>query len=310
MAVKYVKLRNRSNDTLKIHGTDVVRQEGSELVPWSEEGAEVNIIEKVKVNGTELAVDEADRSVNVVIPEADEYSLVKDATPQSDYSAVYHLQKNGSNVGDAINIPKDMVVSSGSVQTVTTPDEPYAGAQVGDKYIDLVLANTANEHVYIPVKDLVDIYTAGDGISVSEYNTISAKLSATGSLTFNESGEITLDSSTLSLIGQIEGKQDALNVGNGINLDGDNNISVKLLNTGGLDFDDDGNIKISDEVLNSIDGKQDAFETGDGVAIKEGVLDLVIPSDQASLVLDTTGLHLSSDVETALANMVIFEEQQ
>ena len=58
-----------------------------------------------------------------------------------------------------IDIPKDMFVESGTVETVTTADVPYEGAEVGDKYIDLILANATSDHIYIPVGDLVDIYT-------------------------------------------------------------------------------------------------------------------------------------------------------
>lgn len=80
-----------------------------------------------------------------------------------------------------IDIPKDMVVESGTVETVTTPDDPYPGAQVGDKYIDLILANATSSHVYIPVKDLVDVYTGGttaDGtIAISSSNEITFTLS-------------------------------------------------------------------------------------------------------------------------------------
>lgn len=59
-----------------------------------------------------------------------------------------------------IDIPKDMVVESGTVGTVTTADIPYPGAQVGDKYIDLVIANATSDHIYIPANSLVDVYTA------------------------------------------------------------------------------------------------------------------------------------------------------
>ena len=87
----------------------------------------------------------------------------------TDYAQVYDVYQgaNGSpsspvpaeKIG-TINIPKDKVVESGSVGTVTTPDEPYPGAQVGDKYIELVLQNVADP-LYIPANSLVDIYTGG-----------------------------------------------------------------------------------------------------------------------------------------------------
>lgn len=60
-----------------------------------------------------------------------------------------------------------MVVQSGTVKEVTEPDQPVAGYKVGDKYIDLVLANADLSHIYILVNDLVDIYTAGAGITIS-----------------------------------------------------------------------------------------------------------------------------------------------
>ena len=80
-----------------------------------EAGAEVNIIETVKVNGTALTPD-ADRAVNVVIPAAAEYSIEKLATTTAGASASYQLTKDGAKVGAVIDIPKDMVVSAGTVE--------------------------------------------------------------------------------------------------------------------------------------------------------------------------------------------------
>lgn len=79
-----------------------------------------------------------------------------------------------------IDIPKDLVVTSGTVGTATEIDKPYAGAQIGDAYIDLVIANQS-EHIYIPAKNLVDIYTAAENatevqLTVGSDNVISAAL--------------------------------------------------------------------------------------------------------------------------------------
>ena len=89
-----------------------------------------------------------------------------------------------------IDIPKDMVIESGSVGTVTVADEPYAGAEVGDKYIDLVIANTSSDHIYIPANSLVDIYTAEQSATqiqlvIDSNNEISATVVA-GSITSTE----------------------------------------------------------------------------------------------------------------------------
>lgn len=85
----------------------------------------------------------------------------------STYAKAYVIKQGTKEIG-TINIPKDMVVSSGSLKTVTSADNPYTGAKVGDKYIDLVIANSTNEHIYIPVSDLVGTYLAGDGLNLSD----------------------------------------------------------------------------------------------------------------------------------------------
>lgn len=83
------------------------------------------------------------------------------------YAKSYVLSQGNKEIG-TINIPKDMVVSSGSLQSVTSVDNPYVGAKVGDKYIDLVIANSTSEHIYIPVSDLIDTYLAGEGLTLKD----------------------------------------------------------------------------------------------------------------------------------------------
>ena len=105
--------------------------------------------------GNALTVGEA--GLKVTIPAAAEYSIAKDET-STEYAAVYHLTKGGVNVGTAINIPKDMVVKSGSV--VTNPTGQTKGT-----YIELVLANATNDKIYIPVDQLIEYVTSGSAKS-------------------------------------------------------------------------------------------------------------------------------------------------
>ena len=92
-------------------------------------------------------------------------------TPSGDYAKSYKLQFKGEDDEEwtdapesfVINVPKDMVVESGSVKTCTEADMPVQGYEVGDKYIDLVIANKADAHIYINVKDLVS--NTANGIS-------------------------------------------------------------------------------------------------------------------------------------------------
>ena len=92
----------------------------------------------------------------------DTYAVIRDTT-STDYSAVYRLMKYaqgtgaGIQVGVDINIPKDMVVQSGTVETKETSG---AWGNAGT-YIHLVLANATNSNLYIPVDSLIEYVTSG-----------------------------------------------------------------------------------------------------------------------------------------------------
>lgn len=105
---------------------------------------------------------EAD-GLKVLVPEVThpEYSIVADVTP-GNFSAVYHLTKDGANIGAAINIPKDMVVSSGSVETFIGGNLP-TGVTTPGTYIVLTLANATSDKLYIKVDDLIEYVTGGSG---------------------------------------------------------------------------------------------------------------------------------------------------
>ena len=117
----------------------------------------------------------------VTIPEVKVpvYDIVKDAD-SGDYAAIYHLTKDGTNTGAAINIPKDLFVKEGKVV-----DNP-AGQPAG-KYIELTLQNQTNP-IYINVADLVDAYTSGNGITISATNEVSAKVVAANGLSVGATG--------------------------------------------------------------------------------------------------------------------------
>ena len=106
------------------------------------------------------------------------YEIVKLGSAESGASASYQLQRDGEVAGVTINIPKDMVVSSGSVKVVESVNTPYEGAQVGDVYIDLVIANSSSDHLYIPANKFVDNYTGSTYITVSEGRVINLNYSA------------------------------------------------------------------------------------------------------------------------------------
>ena len=93
------------------------------------------------------------------LSQAGAVSLTKEATANTGYFATYTFEQNGSQIGQ-IDIPKDFLVKSGQVKTVSTANSPVQGYIIGDKYIDLVINTKDNtgtdEHLYIKVSDLVE----------------------------------------------------------------------------------------------------------------------------------------------------------
>ena len=122
-----------------------------------------------------------------------EYSIVKDTTAQDGFIATYHLTKDGANVGTAINIPKDYLVKSAEVKVATGSDA--SGFPAGTTYIDFVVntydttsGSGTESHIYLNVETLVKTHTAGNGISISDSNVISAKVVTANGLSVDADG--------------------------------------------------------------------------------------------------------------------------
>ena len=136
--------------------------------------------------GNTLSVETASGSEGLYVPtpaSSSVYSVVKDATAAEGYAATYHLTKDGVNEGAAINIPKDMVISGGAVKTVVEADSPYTGAVVGDKYIEITLANNDGTKLYIPANSLVEYVTSGSTVGDMIVISIDANHQITASIT-------------------------------------------------------------------------------------------------------------------------------
>lgn len=153
--------------------------DASVILASGEDGTTIGVqVSKEEGNALELKEDGLFVSP-AVTSGAVEFVIERQVTPEEGFAATYKLKRTAEGadtyVGDAINIPKDAVLSGGTYEIVETADTPYAGAEVGDPYVDLVVANAEESHIYIPLKGLVDTVKAGDGISVTD-NTVSIKL--------------------------------------------------------------------------------------------------------------------------------------
>lgn len=107
-------------------------------------------------NALTLAAD----GLKVVVPAAAEYSIAKLEAANEGMSASYQLTKDGKNVGAIIDIPKDMVVKSGTVETYKAGSLPTGVAEAGT-YIVLTLANATEDKLYINVGGLIEYVTGG-----------------------------------------------------------------------------------------------------------------------------------------------------
>ena len=129
-------------------------------------------------------IDYVDKKIEA-IPEQTDYSLTITNPASSDYAQVYEFKQLNKTIG-TINIPKDMVVQSGTVETHAEAGEPWGEAGT---YLHLVLANAENSSIYINVGDLIEYVSAGSGENDAIQINISADHKVSASV---KNGSITL----------------------------------------------------------------------------------------------------------------------
>lgn len=146
-----------------------------------------------------VATDITGVTVEDALKEVKDSSIVSlSSTTPSDGTSVlkkYTLTQNGEKIGD-IDIPKDLVVTSGSVVKGTWSGNVFTEVESGKgTALKLVIANQT-EPVYINTLDLVKDHVGGNGILISDTNEISIKI-ADG----NEGDFLKLDAEGLKLVG-------------------------------------------------------------------------------------------------------------
>lgn len=130
-----------------------------------------------------IAKEVADRTAAInALSTSSTVTLEDAAGTESGVLKVYTIKQGGSEVGK-INIPKDLVVTSGSVVKGNWNDGVFTEEESGSgTALKLVIANQTNP-VYINTLDLVKDHTAGSGIAISDTNVISVQI-AEGSENF------------------------------------------------------------------------------------------------------------------------------
>ena len=147
-----------------------------------------------------VATDITGVTVEAALKEVKDRSIVSlsSTTPSDGTSPVlkkYTLYQNNEEIGE-IDIPKDLVVTSGSVVKGTWSGNVFTEVESGNgTALKLVIANQ-KAPVYINTLDLVKDHIGVSGISISDTNEISIKI-ASG----NEDNFLKLDAEGLKLVG-------------------------------------------------------------------------------------------------------------
>lgn len=168
------------DETTRAKGAEATNAAAAKAAQDDVDAVELTLGDMTKVSTTAKTVAGAIDELKVAIGAGGTNAAVTIDTTTTTAGALksYTIKQGDQEIG-VIDIPKDMVVKSGSV--VTNPEGQAEGT-----YIKLVLDNVA-EPLYINVANLVDIYTAQANAAqvqlvVSADNVISASIVA-GSVT-------------------------------------------------------------------------------------------------------------------------------
>lgn len=217
----------------------------------------------VTVGGTNVVFDgsvaktaDVDAAISAAVEakHVPEYSIAKDAT--SEYAATYHLTKDGVNIGTAINIPKDMVVESGRVETLEAGVWGEAGT-----YIILTLSNATNDKLYINVGDLIEYVTSGSTPNDAIVIDIDANHQVTATISDGKITKAKLETSVQTSLG----KADTALQASDITGKADKVTGAISGNFAGLDSN--GNLVDSGKNANSFDAKGTAQGLIDGLGL-------------------------------------------
>lgn len=191
-----------SRTAIPIIGVTDSKEDGKFVTSIKLEGNTVQA-ERAQITSSQVsrvATDITGVTVEAALKEVKDSSIVtlSSTTPSDGTSSVlkkYTLYQNNEEIGE-IDIPKDLVVTSGSVVKGTWSGNEFTEVESGNgTALKLVIANQTVP-VYINTLDLVKDHVGGNGISISDTNEISIKI-ADG----NEGNFLKLDAGGLKLEG-------------------------------------------------------------------------------------------------------------
>ena len=180
LKLNFYKSENTANDATPDFSITLPEQNLDNLLEKISGGVKDNV---VIIGEGGIVVDSGIKSTDLALKDDVQISITTDTTTEG--AAKSYTVKQGETQIAVIDIPKDMVVSNGTVETytdATLPTGDGAPTKAGT-YIVLTIANKASDKLYIPAETLVDVYKAQQDatqvqLTVSPDNTISAVIVA------------------------------------------------------------------------------------------------------------------------------------
>ena len=174
-----------------VEGSHLMTNAESEKLARVADGAQVNVIEVVKVNDVALTVAEADKSVNIVVPTAPVQGVAADekiisldgdklkstltiayvpaSKDENDEHIPAQLRLQGIDNEVISSIDVDNFVKDGMIESVVL-EGPTSG-ETGTKYLVITWNTEAGKNVTrLDVSELFNPYTASDGIALTGGN--------------------------------------------------------------------------------------------------------------------------------------------
>lgn len=128
---------------------------------------EITLDIKLDNTTSDNALTKSAAGLKVVVPEGKNYTVsVEESGESANASKTYTFKQLNETIA-TINIPKDMVVSGGVVETYTDETAPVDPSKtdgsklVAGTYIVLTIANKAKDKLYIPADSLIEYVTSG-----------------------------------------------------------------------------------------------------------------------------------------------------
>lgn len=231
------------------------------------------------------------------------YTIEKSETAETGYAASYKLMANNAQVGATINIPKDMVVEKGVVRKLDASElEKLKESDANAEYIVLTLSNATEDTLYIKASSLVDIYTKGSYITISDTKVVSVDFDAI----YNDIESALLTNKTFATPTQVNDAKDAAIAAAETDAStkalGARDAAIAHTNTELAKYTTTADLEKEYATQVALQGQKDELETYIDTA--DGKLDLRLKVVEEQLNLGNTGEGGGLSVSEQLANAI------